>query len=108
MKDWKGNEIPSKGWIYEDYYYMGSIYESRSNMGLSYETCRVCGNRRTRFLHALRHPDCPDLMLADRACAEKLTGDNVTPSKNEGDILEKEMKDPDWLLHECLSSLEGE
>lgn len=111
MKDWKGMEIPSEGWIYEYCYPMSRVSENRLNACLDYEMCQVCGNKRVRYIHLLYYPDDPHeplVIVVDRACAEKMTGDHVNPGKNERDILKKEMKDPDWLLHECLSSMEGE
>lgn len=83
------------------------------------DTCRECGRKHARFLHSLRYFDAPDpydpatgtpgpddMVLVCRACAEKLSGDHVSPGKNERDEIKKAMKDPLWRLHELQASIE--
>lgn len=70
---WRLAGVPHRGWSYVDY----------EDLGEPSEICEMCERQEIRHVHTVSHPEYPDTLRVGCDCAEKLTGDYVTPARRE-------------------------
>lgn len=81
MARWEIPGIPHKGWECVEVFDLAD--ESDSDEEIQYEQCEMCGNEKIRYVHVMKHREYQDELHVGCVCAEKMTGDYVTPRKIE-------------------------
>lgn len=102
---WNKPDIPHKGWTCSD------VFDVRANDEppdeVNYETCEMCGNERIRFVHLMRHPEHPTELRVGCQCAEKMSGDYVTPKEREKGLRSRAARREKWLTRKWKMSRKG-
>ena len=70
---WNLAGVPHRGWSYIDY----------EDLGAPLAVCEMCEKQEIRHVHVVSHPDYAETLRVGCDCAEKLTGDYVTPAERE-------------------------
>lgn len=82
--------VPHKGWICVEVIDLADECDDCDE--IEYGQCEMCGNEKIRFVHAMRHPDYPDILKVGCVCAEKMSDDYVSPRKREAAIRNKALR----------------
>ena len=102
---WSQPGVPHRGWRcvgVEDIRPDGQPeYETE------YATCQMCGNERIRFVHMMEHSEFDGVIEAGCVCAEKMSGDYVTPRLQEGRLRKKASRKARWLSRKWRTSHKG-
>ena len=81
--------------------------DGRPELEPKYATCEMCGNERIRFVHHVRHPECPNDLSVGCMCAEKMSNDYVRPRAHEEALKSRAGMRSRWLQRKWRISKQG-
>lgn len=93
---WDQPGVPHKGWAFID----------TTDEGEPTHKCEMCGREQVRYVHRVRHPEHPDLLVGC-VCAEKMTDDYVTPRENETKLRNRDARRKNWTSRQWRTSKKG-
>ena len=80
-KRWNIPNIPHKGWSLQNVIDVRG--EDQGPDDTNYQTCMMCNKEHIRYVHIVTHPDIQEEFSVGCICAQKMTGDYVTPKLKE-------------------------
>lgn len=102
---WDQPGIPHREWRCIDVIDLCPEGESADNR--EYGTCEMCGKYPIRFLHVMEHSDVENHLNVGCVCAEKMSGDYVTPKASETTLRNKAARKVKWLTRRWRTSARG-
>lgn len=92
---WNIPNIPHKGWTIVDVIDIREDGQTKDEA--DYKTCMMCNKERVRYVHIVSHPEVVGDFEVGCICAEKMTGDYLTPKRLEKKLKQRTAKRINWV-----------
>lgn len=102
---WNQQGVPHKGWQCVDTVDLRPDGQSAGET--DYAECQMCGNEKIRYVHYMTHIDYPRQLEVGCVCAEKMSGDYVTPKEREAKLRSRAQRRAHWLRRKWKISKSG-
>ena len=82
-------------------------YDVYPDEEIEYASCEMCGHEKIRYVHIMKHLHYPEELQVGCICAEKMSGDYVSPKKSERKMKDRASRKSKWLTRNWRTSSKG-